>query len=124
MEDRSLYCAHCQDFVAPRTYRRHKQAYYNEEHGLWDINDSYSSSDEDHLYDHGTPFDVEREDREEEEYMEVDNEQTRRTLEFWEDSIEDVICDFDDSDGASDPSASIFIDAEDTRLLPNGRPVA
>ena len=46
----------------------------------------------------------------EEEYMEVDLERARETIEFWEDAIEDVIIDFDED---AELAASLSIDAED-----------
>lgn len=101
MEDSEVFCPHCKDYVAPRTFRRHKALYCKGER-TWDLNvPSGSSSDE----ESSTPlnYDDDREEASydevfefmgyeteaegEEEYMEVDLERARETIEFWEDAI-------------------------------------
>ena len=121
MEDSEVFCPHCKEYVAPRTFRRHKALYYKGER-TWDLDvPSNSSSDEesstpvnydnDHeeaSYDEVLGYETEGE--EEEEYMEVDLERARETIEFWKDAIEDVIIDFEED---AEPAASLSSDAED-----------
>lgn len=124
MEDSEVFCPHCKDYVAPRTFRRHKALYCKGER-TWDLNvPSSSSSDEESStplnydddreeasYDEVFEFmGYETEGEGEEEYMEVDLERARETIEFWEDAIEDMIIDFDED---AELAASLSIDAED-----------
>lgn len=121
MECKEVFCPHCGEFVAPRTFRRHKSAYFHEENGSWDVPLHYSSDEEsstavnyddsENLYDETSEFAAC--ENEEEEYMEVDLERARETIEFWEDAIEDVITDFNEDDADAGPSASLSVDAED-----------
>lgn len=128
MEVDGVLCPHCGEFVSPRTYRRHKERHFNEETGLWE---KCSSSDEesdqntgpsrDHedgeMYDCTSGFagfDNETAAEEEVDYMEVDTEKARSTLEFWEDAIEDVVTDFNDEDlDRGRPATSLSVEAED-----------
>lgn len=125
MEDSEVFCPHCKEYaVAPRTFRRHKALYCKGER-TWDLNVPSSSSSEE---ESSTPINRD-DDREEasndevfefmgyeiegegeEEYMEVDLERARETIEFWEDAIEDMIIDFDED---AELAASLSIDADD-----------
>ena len=118
MDDSDIFCPHCGEFVAERTFRRHKNDYFNDERGSWDVRVRYPSSDEEssakengccETYDKAPEFGCFEDDAEEDEYMEVDLESARVTIEFWEDAIEEVLTDFDEA-GPSVSSTSI--DAE------------
>ena len=94
MEDSEVFCPHCKEYVAPRTFRRHKALYCKGER-TWDLNvPSSSSSDEESStpvnyddyreeasYDEVFEFmGYETEGEGEEEYMEVDLERARETI--------------------------------------------
>lgn len=96
MEVNGVFCPHCGEFVTPQTYRRHKEKHFNKNSGSWE---KYPSLDEesdqntgpsrDHedgeMYDSTcgfTGFDREAAAEEEVDYMEVDTEKARSTLEF------------------------------------------
>ena len=128
MEVNGVFCPHCGEFVTPRTYRRHKEKHFNKNSGSWE---KYPSLDEesdqntgpsrDHedgeMYDSTcgfTGFDREAAAEEEVDYMEVDTEKARSTLEFWEDAIEDVVTDFNDEDlDGGRPATSLSVEEED-----------
>ena len=118
MEGNGSFCPHCGEFVAPRTYRRHKRDYYNEETGSWDVGERYSSDEESSAkeydkYDELSPeYADEAEDVDDEEYMEVYLERVRGGMEFWEDAIEDVLIDFDEDNLEAGRSPSLSVDAE------------
>lgn len=124
MGDSEVFCPHCKEYVAPRTFRRHKALYCKGER-TWDLDvPPTSSSDEESStpvnyeddreetsYDEVFKFmDFETEGEGDEEYMEVDLERAKETIEFWEDAIEDIIVDFEED---AEPAASLSIDAED-----------
>ena len=68
---------------------------------------NYDDDHEEASYDEVFEFmGYETEGEGQEEYMEVDLEQAREAIEFWEDAIKDVIIDFDED-------TSLSIDAED-----------
>lgn len=89
MEGNDNFCPHCGEFVASRTYRRHKHDYYNEETGSWDTRVRYSNSSSDEetsakenyndSYDNSPEFACYADEKEgdKEEYMEVDLERVR-----------------------------------------------
>ena len=99
MEGNSSFCPDRGEFGALRFYRRHKRDYYNEEMGSWDVGKRYSSDEEcwakeyyDDKYDVLSPeYADEAEDVNDEEYMEVDLERVRGSMELWEDAIKDVL---------------------------------
>ena len=46
MEDSEVFCPHCKEYIAPRTFHRHKALYCKDER-TWDLDvPSNSSSDE------------------------------------------------------------------------------
>ena len=127
MEDSEVFCPHCKEYIAPRTFRRHKALYCKDDR-TWDLDVPSNSSSheesstlvnydddrEEASYDEVFEFmDYETEGEGEEEYMEVDLERASETIEFWEDAIEDVIIDFDED---AEPAASLSIDAEDMEM--------
>ena len=118
MDDSDIFCPHCGEFVAERTFRRHKNDYLNKERGSWDVRVHYPSSDEEssakendccETYDKAPEFGCFEDDAEEDEYMEVYLESARVTIEFWEDAVEEVLTDFDE---AGPSASSTSIDAE------------
>lgn len=100
MEEKSIFCPHCGEYVAPRTFRRHKGSYFNTNNAPW-VGGNLSSSDEEspreehsepvemyELNEHGSN-DVLEQENEAVEYMEVDP--NRSKVEFWEDALDDVL---------------------------------
>ena len=92
MEDSEVFCPHCEEYIAPRTFRKHKSAYFNEGTGTWDVPLHHSSDEESstpvncdndsETYDDAFEFAGCENQEDDEEYMEVDLERARETIEF------------------------------------------
>lgn len=100
MKEKSIFCPHCGEYVAPRTFRRQKGSYFNTNNASWDGENLSSSDEESPREEHSEPVemyelnehgsnDVLEQENEAVEYMEVDPNRSR--AEFWEDALDDVL---------------------------------
>lgn len=119
MKEKSIFCPHCGEYVAPRTFRRHKGSYFNTNNASWDGENLSSSDEESPREEHSEPVemyelnehgsnDVLEQENEAVEYMEVDPNRSR--VEFWEDALDDVLADVNEDNPDDSRRLSIDVD--------------